>query len=109
MGLFRILIVFLLLIQQFLSGCAMTASKGVISEDTGLSDQYVFQDKCSQCHELPDIEAYTYSADDWAKIVDYMLETKEAKQLISKEEAEKIKRYLRRHSVSGYKPLLNKE
>lgn len=104
-----VLTVLLLLIQQILSGCTMTASKGINNEDAGLSDRYVFQDKCSKCHELPDIEAYPYSSDDWAKIVDTMLETKEAEQHISMKEAEKIKSYLRSHSFSGYKPLLNKE
>ena len=104
-----ILVVFLLLIQQIFSGCAMTASKGSINEDAGLSDQYVFQDKCSKCHELPDIGAYPYSSDDWAKIVDSMLETKEAEQHISMEEAEEIKSFLRRHSIINHPPLLNKK
>ncbi len=100
-----ILTVFLLLIQQILSGCAMTASKGIINEDAGLSDRYIFRDKCSKCHELPDIEAYPYSSDDWAKIVDSMLETKEAEQHISMEEAKEIKSFLRRHSILNHPPL----
>ncbi len=95
----------MLLIQQILSGCAMTASRDVYDEDARLSDRYVFQDKCSKCHELPDIEAYPYSSDDWAKIVDSMLETKEAEQHISMEEAEEIKSYLRRHSIFNHPPL----
>ncbi len=103
-----ILTVFLLLIQQILSGCAMTASKGINNEDAGLSDRYIFRDKCSKCHELPDIEAYPYSPDDWAKIVDFMLETKEAEQHISMEEAEEIKNFLRRHSIINHPPLPNK-
>ncbi len=65
----------MLLIQQILSGCATTTSRDVYNEDERLSDRYVFQDKCSKCHELPDIEVYPYSSDDWAKIVDSMLET----------------------------------
>jgi hypothetical protein len=104
-----ILTVFLLLIQQILSGCTMTASKGTISEDTGLSDRYVFQVKCSKCHELPDIESYPYSASDWAKIVDFMLETKEAEQHISMKEAEVIKSFLRRHSIVNHPLLLNEK
>ncbi len=103
-----ILTVFLLLIQQILSGCAMTASKGIINEDAGLSDRYIFRDKCSKCHELPDIEAYPYSPDDWAKIVDSMLEAKEAEQHISMEEAKEIKSFLRRHSILNHPPLSNK-
>jgi hypothetical protein len=95
----------MLLIQQILSGCAMTTSRDLYDEDARLSDRYVFQDKCSKCHELPDIEAYPYSSDDWAKIVDSMLETKEAEQHISMEEAEEIKSYLRRHSIFNHPPL----
>ena len=107
-NIYTILIFFLLLIQQIISGCAMTASKGIINEDAGLSDRYIFRDKCSKCHELPDIEAYPYSPDDWAKIVDSMLETKEAEQHISMEEAEEIKSFLRRHSILNHPPLPNK-
>ena len=103
-----ILTVFLLLIQQILSGCAMTTSRDVYNEDARLSDLYVFQDKCSKCHELPDIEAYPYSPDDWTNIVDSMLETKEAEQHISMEEAEEIKSFLRRHSILNHPPLPNK-
>lgn len=101
--------VFLLLIQQILSGCAIMTSRDFYNEDARLNGQYIFQVKCSKCHELPDIEGYPYSSDDWAKIVDTMLEAKEAGQYISIEEAEKIKSYLRRHSISGYKPSLNEE
>ncbi|MBS1258981.1 MAG: hypothetical protein MAG551_02045 [Candidatus Scalindua arabica] len=104
-----ILTVFLLLIQQILSGCAMTASQGIYNEDAGLSDRHVFQDKCSKCHELPDIKAYPYSADDWAKIVDFMLDTKEAEQHISMKEAEVIKNFLRRHSILNHPPLFNEK
>ncbi len=103
-----ILTVFLLLIQQIISGCTMTTSRDIYKDDAGLSDRYVFQDKCSKCHELPDIDAYPYSSDDWAKIVDSMLETKEAEQHISMEEAEEIKSFLRRHSIFNHPPLLNK-
>lgn len=93
-----ILAVFLLLIQQILSGCAMTASEDINNnKDDGLSDRYVFQEKCSKCHELSDIEAYPYSPKDWAKIVDLMLEAKEAEKYISMEEAKNIKGYLKRH------------
>jgi hypothetical protein len=104
-NIYTILIFFLLLIQQIISGCAMTTSRDVYNEDARLSDRYVFQDKCSKCHELPDIEAYPYSPDDWTKIVDFMLVTKEAEQHISMEEAEEIKSYLRRHSILNHPPL----
>ncbi len=103
-----ILTVFTLLIQQILSGCAMTTSRDIYNEDAKLSDRYDFQDKCSKCHELPDIEAYPYSPEDWANIIDSMLETKEAGQFISIEEAEEIKSFLRRHSIFNHPPLPNK-
>ncbi len=99
----------MLLIQQILSGCAMTTSSDIYNEDARLSDRYVFQDKCSKCHELPDIEAYPYSSEDWAKIIDSMLETKEAGQYISIEEAEEIKSFMRRHSIFNHPPLPNKK
>lgn len=101
-----ILIISLFVAQQIVSGCAMTASRDIYNADAGLSDRYVFQDKCSKCHELPDIEAYPYSADDWAKIVDFMLETKEAEQHISMEEAEEIKSFLRRHAIINHPPII---
>ncbi len=104
-----VLIISLFVAQQIISGCAMTASRDIYKEDARLSDRYVFQDKCSKCHELPDIEAYPYSSDDWAKIVDFMLETKEAEQHISMEEAEEIKSFLRRHSIINHPPLLNEK
>ena len=49
-----ILIISLFVVQQIISGCAMTASKDMCKEDAGSSDRYVFQDKCSKCHELPE-------------------------------------------------------
>lgn len=102
-------IVFLLFIHPLISGCAVTSSRDLYKEEVKLNSQQLFHDICSKCHKLPDIEAYPYSSDDWAKIVDFMLETKEAEQYITIEVAEKIKSYLRSHSISGYKPLLNEE
>ncbi len=96
--------IFIFALQQIISSCAIAPSHGIINEDDGLRDLYVFQDKCSQCHELPDIEAYPYSSDDWVKIVDYMLETKEADQLISLEETKKIKRFLGTYSITRQLP-----
>jgi hypothetical protein len=101
--------VFLLLIQQVLSGCAIMTSRDFYNEDIRLSDQYIFKEKCSKCHELPDIGKYPYSPDDWAKIVDSMRKTKEAEQYISMEEAEEIKNFLRWYSILNHPPLLNKK
>lgn len=88
-------ILFLLFIQPLISGCVMTSSKNLYKKDGALDSQQLFQDKCSKCHELPDINAYPYTPDDWANIVDNMIETEEAGQYISLEEAEEIKNYLR--------------
>ena len=105
---YLLVIIIELLIQQILSGCATMTSKSIEDKNASTSGKYVFQVKCSKCHELPDIEAYPYSSDDWAKIVDSMLETKEAEQYITIEEAEEIKSFLRRHSIINHQPLLNK-
>ncbi len=97
-----ILFISLFVAQQIITSCAVTTSKGMKNEDAVVSGRYVFQDKCSQCHELPDIEAYPYTSDDWSKIVDSMLEIKEAAQNISMREAGEIKSFLRRYSNLNY-------
>jgi len=98
-----ILIVFLLLVQQIISGCTAPVSKDLYKKDlykeeVDLISRDLFQDKCSLCHELPDIDAYPYTPEDWSSIIDIMHDTKAAKKFITIEEAEKIKVYLRRLS-----------
>ncbi len=94
-----ILIVFLFLIQQIISGCTTTVSKKLYEKDLyreemDLIGQNLFRDKCSLCHELPVIDAYPYTPEEWANIINYMHDTKEAGKFISAEETEKIKGYL---------------
>jgi len=99
MGLLRILLVsfFLMLTQQILSGCAIMASRDIYNEDARSNAKCIFQDKCSKCHELPVIDAYPYSPEDWAKLVDAMLQVKEAEQFMSIEDAEIIKGHIRNY------------
>ena len=100
---YTILIVFLLLIQLLISGCVTTVTKDVQKEDlfeeeldkeeVGLVGQKLYQDKCSLCHELPDINAYSYTSEQWAAVIDNM-HTEEAKEFITVGETDKIKGYL---------------
>ena len=96
---YTILIVFLLLTQQIISGCTTTATKELYEKDlyreeVDLVSQELYQVKCSLCHELPVIDAYPYTPEEWAIIINYMHDTKEAGKFISAEETEKIKGYL---------------
>jgi uncharacterized protein YceK len=109
------LIVFLLLIQQILSGCATTVTKDVQKEElirkdsqkedlvkeelhkeeAGLaSQQKLYKDKCSPCHALPDINAYGYTTEQWVIIIDNMHDPIKYSEIITLEEDEKIKGYL---------------
>ncbi len=101
---YTILVVFLLLIQQIISGCTTTVTKDLRKEglykkelhkeEVDLVSQELYQVKCSLCHELPVIDSYPYTSEQWASIISYMHDTKEAGKFISAEEAEKIKGYL---------------
>ena len=108
-----ILIVVLLFIQQFISGCATTVTKDLHKEDLRREDlikdelykeeadpdsQKIFHIKCSICHELPAIDAYPYTPEQWSSIIDIMHDTKAAKKFMTLEDTEKIKVYLRRLS-----------
>ncbi len=115
---YTILIVFLLLIPQIISGCATTVTKdvqkeeliregshkeelvkeGLHKEDAGLASQKLYKDKCSPCHELPDIDAYGYTPEQWVSIIDGMHNPNDYSALITSEEDEKIKDYLRNMS-----------
>lgn len=94
---YTIFIIILLLDHSLISGCTVTSPKHQYKKENALDSQQLFKDKCSQCHELPDIDAYPYTPDDWAGIVDDMIATKEAGEYISSEEAEEIKNYLTRY------------
>ena len=111
---YTILIVFLLLIQSLISGCATTVTKDVQKEDLFKEDlhkkdlveeelhkeevdlvgQELYQDKCALCHELPDINAYSYTSEQWVAVIDNMHDAEEAKGYMTVVETDKIKGYL---------------
>ena len=98
-----ILIAIMLFVQQIISGCSTPVSKDLYKkelyrEEEDLISKKLFKDKCSLCHELPDIDSYPYTPEDWSSIVDIMHDTKAAETFITTEEAEKIKIYLGRLS-----------
>ncbi len=110
---YTIMIVFLLLIQQIISGCTTTVTKDVqkeelIREDShkeelhkeeaDLVNQKLYNDKCSPCHTLPDIDAYAYTPEQWVIIIDNMHDPMEYSKFITLEEDEKIKDYLKNMS-----------
>ena len=102
-NIYTILIVFLLFVQQIISGCTTTVTKDLYKkelhkEKVDLISQKLYQNKCSLCHELPDVDAYPYTPDQWASIIDIMHDTKAARKFITIEEEEKIKIYLGRIS-----------
>ncbi len=96
-------IVVLFFIQQFISGCSTTVTKDldrqdVQKEELDMDSQKLFSIKCSICHELPDINAYPYTPEQWASIIDIMHDTKASKKFMTIEDTEKIKVYLERLS-----------
>jgi hypothetical protein len=115
---YTILIVFLLLIQQIISGCTTTVTKDVQKEElireashkealvkeelhkeeAGLVSQKLYKDKCFPCHELQDIDAYAYTPEQWVKVIDGMHDPGEYSEFITSEEDEKIKDYLKNMS-----------
>ena len=115
---YTILIVFLLLIQQIISGCTTTVTKDVqkdelIREDShkeelvkdelhkeeaDLVSQKLYKDKCFPCHELLDIDAYGYTPEQWVIIIDNMHNPMDYSAFITPEEDEKIKEYLKNMS-----------
>jgi len=116
---YTILIVFMLFIQQIISGCATTVTKDVQKEelireaplkeevvkeelpkdDAGLvSQQKLYEDKCSPCHILPDIAAYGYTSGQWVITIDGMHDPVKYSKVITSEEDAKIKDYLKNMS-----------
>ncbi|GAX61527.1 cytochrome c, mono- and diheme variant [Candidatus Scalindua japonica] len=95
---YAIMIVFLLFIQQVISGCSTTVTKSLQKDnmhktEVDLVSRNLYQSKCVLCHELPKINEYT--SDEWTSIIDYTHDTKAARKFITIEEAEKIKSYLK--------------
>ena len=117
-GIYTILIIVLLFVQQFISGCATTVIKDLHKEDliredlrkeelvkeklhkeeVDLVSQKLFNIKCSLCHELPDVNAYPYTPEQWSSVIDVMHDTKASRKFITVEEEDKIKVYLGRLS-----------
>jgi len=117
-GIYTILIIVLLFVQQFISGCATTVTKGQHKEEliggdlrkeeqvkeelrmveVDSASQKLFNIKCSLCHELPDVNAYPYTPEQWSSVIDNMHDTKESRKFITAEEEDKIKVYLGRLS-----------
>ena len=125
---YTMLIAVLLFIQQFMSGCTTTVTKDLYKEDlykkgvqkeelirdelrkedlvkdklhkeeVDLISQKLFNTKCSLCHELPDINVYPYTPEQWSSVIDNMHDTKESRKFITVEEEDKIKGYLGRLS-----------
>ncbi len=119
---YTILIVFLLLIQQIISGCTTTVTKDVQKEELSREDshkedlvkeelhkeeadlvgQKLYKDKCFPCHELQAIDAYGYTPEQWVKTIDgihdTMHEWREYRDLITPQEDQKIKEYLKKMS-----------
>ena len=101
-------IIVLLFMQQFISGCATTVTKDLHKEDLVKDElnkeevdrdrQKLFNIKCSLCHELPDVNAYPYTPEQWSSVIDNMHDTKESRKYITVGEEDKIKIYLGRLS-----------
>jgi len=95
-----IMLAILLFIQQFISGCATTVTKDVQKEklhkiEVDPISQKLFNIKCSLCHELPDVNAYPYTPEQWSSVIDNMHDTKASRKFITVEDEDKIKGYLR--------------
>jgi hypothetical protein len=109
----------MLFIQQIISGCATTVTKDVQKEelireaplkeevvkeelpkdDAGpVSQQKLYEDKCSPCHILPDIAAYGYTSGQWVITIDGMHDPMKYSEVITSEEDAKIKDYLKNMS-----------
>ena len=115
---YTILIVFMLIIQQIISGCATTVTKDVQKEELIREDslkeelvkeelhkeeadpvgQKLYKDKCFPCHELPDIDAYGYTPKQWVIIIDNMHNPMDYSAFITSEEDKKIKDYMKNMS-----------
>jgi len=102
-SIYTIMLVILLFVQQFISGCATTVTKDLHKEELHKIEvdpisQKLFNIKCSLCHELPDIDAYPYTPEQWSSIIDIMHDTKASKKFMTIEDTDKIKVYLKNMS-----------
>ena len=121
-NIYTILIVFLLLTQQIISGCSTTVTKDIQKEELTKEDgskkelakeklekeklymeedlfgQYLYKFICTACHPLPDTGDYDYTPEEWSEIADSMYDTMEHRKLITLKEIEKIKDNLKNKS-----------
>ncbi len=102
-SIYTIMLAILLFVQQFISGCATTVTKDLHKEnlykiEVDPISQKLFNIKCSLCHELPDIDAYPYTPEQWSSIIDIMHDTKASKKFMTIEDTDKIKVYLKNMS-----------
>ena len=102
-SIYTIMLVILLFVQQFISGCATTVTKDLHKEELHKIEvdpisQKLFNIKCSLCHELPDVNAYPYTPEQWSSIIDIMHDTKASKKFMTIEDTDKIKVYLKNMS-----------
>ena len=102
-SIYTIMLVILLFVQQFISGCATTVTKDLHKEklhkiEVDPISQKLFNIKCSLCHELPDVNAYPYTPEQWSSIIDIMHDTKASKKFMTIEDTDKIKVYLKNMS-----------
>ena len=102
-SIYTIMLAILLFVQQFISGCATTVTKDLHKEELHKIEvdpisQKLFNIKCSLCHELPDIDAYPYTPEQWSSIIDIMHDTKASKKFMTIEDTDKIKVYLKNMS-----------
>ena len=127
-NIYTILIVFLLLAQQIISGCTTTVTKDIQKDEFTKEDgrkeelvreklakeellakeklhmeedlfgQYLYKFICTACHPLPETDDYDYTPEEWSAIADSMYDTMEHRKLITLKEIEKIKDYLKNKS-----------
>ena len=102
-SIYTIMLAILLFVQQFISGCATTVTKDLHKEELHKIEvdpisQKLFNIKCSLCHELPDVNAYPYTPEQWSSIIDIMHDTKASKKFMTIEDTDKIKVYLKNMS-----------
>ena len=127
-NIYTILIVFLLLTQQIISGCTTMVTKDIQKDELTKEDgrkeelvreklakeellakeklhmeedlfgQYLYKFICSACHPLPETDDYDYTPEEWSEIADSMYDTMEHRKLITLKEIEKIKGYLENKS-----------
>jgi hypothetical protein len=100
--LYKFLAVLLIITLQIISGYTTTAANDMKKE--GLSREEVqnevpdseklYRYKCSLCHELPDIDAYS-SIEHWTNVMNAMHEPGRYNESVNAEEDAMIKDYIR--------------